>query len=53
MKTRAEVLYIVPYFVGVNRFHVAGLAVKFIDMSAGDREKLDKFVNDCLTSYLI
>ncbi|MBN8554915.1 MAG: response regulator [Deltaproteobacteria bacterium] len=53
LKCRCEALYVVPYFVGVNRFHVAGLAVKFIDLSSEDREKLDKFVNDCLTSYLI
>ena len=53
LKCRCEALYVVPYFVGVNRFHVAGLAVKFIDLPSEDREKLDKFVNDCLTSYLI
>ncbi len=53
MKTKAEVLYAVPYFVGVNRFHVPGFACKFTDMSESDREELDTMVGNSLTSYLI
>lgn len=53
LRSKAEVLYVVPYFVGVNRFHVAGLAVKFVEMSTTQRDQLDRFVNECLTTYLI
>ena len=53
IKVNTEILYVVPYFVGVSRIHVAGFAARFIDMPETQKELLDKFVNDCLTSYLI
>lgn len=53
LRTKADVLYSVPYFVGVNRFHVAGMAVKFKDMTLEDRDLIDAFVNDCLNAYLV
>ncbi len=53
VETTAEVLYAVPYFVGVNRFHVSGFAARFEDLSPEMREQLDGFVSACLTTYLI
>lgn len=53
LKTRAEVLYAVPYFVGVGRFHVAGFALKFIDLTPLQRDELEKVVSNSLTSYLL
>ncbi|MDB5039127.1 MAG: hypothetical protein JWQ35_2655 [Bacteriovoracaceae bacterium] len=53
MKTKAEVLYAVPYFVGVTRFHVAGFALRFIDLTPDQRDHLDEVVSNSLTSYLL
>jgi DNA-binding response OmpR family regulator len=53
MKTRAEVIYAVPYFVGVARFHVAGFALKFIDLTPVQRDQIDVIVSNSMTSYLI
>lgn len=48
-----EVIYAVPYFVGVNRFHVSGFAVKFSDLEASKKDIVEQFVQGCLTTYLI
>ncbi len=53
LRTQAEVLYAVPYFVGVNLFHVAGFAAKFIDLPEEDRVLIDEVVSKSLTSYLL
>ncbi len=53
MKTRIEVLYAVPYFVGVNRFHVPGFAAKFIDLTPAQRDQIEDVVSNSLTSYLL
>jgi len=48
-----EVIYSVPYFIGVNRIHVPGMAIKFTDLQEPDQLELDKFIASTLTSYLI
>ncbi len=53
LKTTAEVLYAVPYFVGVNRFHVAGAAVKFLDFTEEQKNLIDTFVSQSRTSYFL
>lgn len=53
LKTRAEVLYAIPYFVGVNRIHVPGFAVRFIDLTEEERDQVETVVEGALTSYLI
>jgi hypothetical protein len=53
MRTRVEVLYAVPYFVGVGRFHVAGFAVRFLDLTPVQRDQLEAIVASSLTSYLL
>jgi len=51
--TEGEVIYAVPYYVGVNRFHVSGMAVRFLTLPENKREHIDQFVGACLTNYLI
>jgi len=53
IKCKAEVIYSVPYFVGVSRIHVAGMAVKFLDLPDAQKQILDQFIAGALTSYLI
>lgn len=53
LKVDGEVLYAVPYFVGVNRIHVSGMAVRFKNLEDSDRDDLDKFISESLTGYLI
>ncbi len=53
LATRGEVLYSVPYFVGVNRIHVSGMAVKFLDLTENDQKEIDQFVAKALTGYLM
>jgi DNA-binding response OmpR family regulator len=48
-----EVLYSVPYFVGVNRIHVPGMAIKFTSIHPDDQKRIDFFVGRSLTSYLL
>jgi len=49
----AEVIYTVPYFVGVNRFHVSGMAAKFLGLTEPQKQAIENFVSACLTTYLI
>lgn len=53
LATRGEVIYSVPYFVGVNRIHVSGMAVKFLDLTETDQKEIDQFVSRALTGYLM
>ncbi|PIR22934.1 MAG: hypothetical protein COV44_05365 [Deltaproteobacteria bacterium CG11_big_fil_rev_8_21_14_0_20_45_16] len=53
IKAKAEVLYSVPYFVGVSRIHVAGLAARFVGLAEEFRVELDEYVASALTGYLI
>jgi|GEM_PF-3602336 len=53
IKSKAEVLYAVPYFVGVSRIHVAGMAVRFVDLPDAQKSELDQLVSNALTGYLI
>lgn len=53
VKCVGEVIYSVPYFVGVSRIHVAGMAVKFKNLSPELLGSLDDFISTALTSYLI
>jgi len=53
IKAKAEVLYSVPYFVGVSRIHVAGLAARFVGLAEEFRVELDEHVASALTGYLI
>jgi len=53
LKTKAEVLYAVPYFVGVNRFHVPGVAAKFVDLAQELRDQIETLVLTSRTSYIL
>lgn len=53
LRAKAQVLYSVPYFVGVNRIHVPGMALKFEELSEELKDELDQVVAGALTSYLI
>jgi CheY-like chemotaxis protein len=53
LECEAEVLYSVPYFVGVNRIHVPGMAVRFVSLQEADVQYLDRFVEEAMTGYLI
>ncbi|TVQ81257.1 MAG: response regulator [Bradymonadales bacterium] len=53
LRCQAEVLYSVPYFVGVNRIHVPGMAVRFENLTESQIQMLDLFVSQALTGYLI
>jgi CheY-like chemotaxis protein len=53
LEAMAEVIYAVPYFVGVNRFHVSGFAAKFVNLEAAQKDRIERFVASCLTTYLI
>ncbi|MGA0163388.1 MAG: PilZ domain-containing protein [Bdellovibrionota bacterium] len=53
LATSGEVIYSVPYFVGVNRIHVSGMAVKFLDLTETDQKEIDQFVSRALTGYLM
>ena len=48
-----EVLYAVPYFVGVHRFHIPGMAVRFTTLSEDKRQALDDFVKVCFDTYML
>lgn len=53
VKAQGEVIYSVPYFIGVNRIHVPGMAIRFIDLPETAQQELDRFIASTLTSYLI
>lgn len=53
LQFQCEVIYTVPYFVGVSRIHVAGMALRFLEVSEKCRRVLDQLVSRSLTSYLI
>jgi len=53
LNVSGEVIYSVPYFIGVTRIHVPGMAIKFMDLKEPDQQELDKFIASTLTSYLI
>jgi uncharacterized protein (TIGR02266 family) len=53
IETEGEVVYAIPYFVGVNRFHVSGMAIRFLNLSEDRRQLLEQFVNSCLKSYML
>lgn len=53
IKCKGEVIYSVPYFVGVSRIHVAGMAIKFLNLPEAQKQVLDQFIASALTSYLI
>ena len=53
LEVNAEVIYTVPYFVGVNRFHVSGMAARFVGLDEAKKDLIEGFVSACLTSYLI
>lgn len=53
IKTQGEVIYAVPYFVGVSRIHVAGMAIRFKGLPDAERKELDEFISNAMTGYLI
>ncbi len=53
LSMRCEVLYAIPYFIGVNRVHVPGFACRFLDLNDYGRTVLDEIVNQSLTTYLL
>lgn len=53
LKAKAEVIYSVPYFVGVNRIHVPGMAVRFVELAEEQKQVLDRLITESLTSYIL
>jgi hypothetical protein len=53
IEAEGEVVYAIPYFVGVNRFHVSGMAIRFLNISEDKRQMLEQFVNSCLKTYML
>ncbi len=53
IEAEGEVVYAIPYFVGVNRFHVSGMAVRYLVLSDEKRELLGQFVETCLKTYML
>jgi CheY-like chemotaxis protein len=53
IEAEGEVVYAIPYFVGVNRFHVSGMAIRFLNLSEDRRQMLEQFVNACLKTYML
>lgn len=48
---QAEVVYSIPYFVGVANMHTPGMAVKFLDLPEAEMRAIDEYVNRCYASY--
>lgn len=53
VRTRVEILYTIPYFIGATRFHVAGFAARFEGLDPLEQDFIDQYVNQVLASYLL